>query len=82
MKLSQDVGERRSEQDGLDTALNLAEAGQIRPVSAAAYIADITTELAALARGSSLETLAYLLDIAQLEARNTSRRLARDAVAR
>ena len=82
MKMSQDVGERRSEQDGLDAVANLRDPGPIRPLSAAAYNADITTELAALARGSRLELLAYLLDIAQLEARNTSRRLARDAVPR
>lgn len=40
----------------------------------AAYIAEITTELAELARGSKLDILAYLLDIAQLEAATTVRR--------
>jgi hypothetical protein len=49
----------------------------IKPESAAAYIADLTTELAALARGCRLEILAYLLDIAQLEAENAARRLSR-----
>jgi hypothetical protein len=34
----------------------------------AAYIADLATELAALARGQGFQTLAYLLDMAKLEA--------------
>ncbi|NNM73310.1 hypothetical protein [Enterovirga aerilata] len=54
----------------------------VRPESTAAYIADITIELARLARGSQLEVLAYLLDIAQLEAASTLRRLAREPRAR
>ena len=54
---------------------------EVRPESAAAYIADITMELAGMARASRLEILAYLLEIAQLEAANTTRRLARRAVA-
>jgi hypothetical protein len=53
----------------------------MRPESAAAYIADITNELASLARGCKLEILAYLLDIAQLEAANAARRLARKSCA-
>jgi hypothetical protein len=54
----------------------------IRPESAASYIADITTELAVLARGSKLDRLAYLLDIAQLEAASNARRLRREPCAR
>ena len=54
----------------------------IRPESAASYIADITTELAELARGCKLEILAYLLDIAQLEAAESAKRLARESCAR
>jgi hypothetical protein len=50
----------------------------IRPENAATYIADIVTELAGLARGSKLEILAYLLDIAQLEAANNAKRLRRE----
>ncbi|MDB5512653.1 MAG: hypothetical protein JWR08_2136 [Enterovirga sp.] len=46
------------------------------PYSAASYIADITTELAGIARRSQLDVLAYLLDIAQLEATKSARRLA------
>lgn len=34
----------------------------------AAYIAHLTTELAAMARGQGFQTLAYLLDMARLEA--------------
>lgn len=40
----------------------------------AAYIADLTKELSGLARGAGLETLAYLLDIAELEALAQTRR--------
>jgi len=52
----------------------------IRPDNAAAYIADITNELAGLARGSKLDILAYLLDIAQLEAASRSRRSRRESM--
>jgi hypothetical protein len=47
----------------------------VRPQSAAAYIADITAELAGMARSSKLDILAYLLEIAQLEAASAARRL-------
>jgi hypothetical protein len=74
----------RDEQTSMAGAL--AEASEvgglprpIKPESAAAYIADLTTELAALARGCRLEILAYLLDIAQLEAENAARRLTRES---
>lgn len=65
---------------GSPAELDEAPPRAIPPESTAAYIADITTELASLARGSKLEVLGYLLDIAQLEAANTARRLAREAV--
>lgn len=42
------------------------------PAQSAAYIADLTSELAKLARRSQLDVLAYLLDIAALEARTAS----------
>ena len=38
----------------------------------AAYIADLTAELAELARGSGFQTLAYLLDMARIEANELS----------
>ena len=44
------------------------------PQGTASYIADLTTELARLARGARLEILAYLLDVAQLEASTSARR--------
>lgn len=53
-----------------------AEAEAPHPHSAASYIADMTTELAGIARRSKLDVLAYLLDIAQLEAAKSARRLA------
>lgn len=57
-------------------------------VQSAEYIADLAAELAKLARRSRLDVLAYLLDIANLEARTISGRAAetprrrRDKVAR
>lgn len=39
-----------------------------QPVATASYVADITQELSGLARAAGLDTLAYLLDIAKLEA--------------
>jgi hypothetical protein len=84
MKMSQDVRGSRLANGGAEVVAQMAEASTppIRPESAAAYIADITTELAGIARGSRLDVLAYLLDIAQLEAANATRRLAREALAR
>ncbi|HMO28499.1 hypothetical protein [Enterovirga sp.] len=40
----------------------------------AEYIADLTVELSKLARRSHLDLVAYLLDIASLEARNVANR--------
>jgi hypothetical protein len=82
MKMSEDVPKRRASAD-LGVVESKPEAAPaIRPESAAAYIADMATELAGLARASRLDILAYLLDIAQLEAANVSRRLARQTLAR
>ena len=43
--------------------------------NAAAYIADLSGNLAAIARDNGLETLGYLLDMAKLEAENEARLL-------
>jgi hypothetical protein len=40
---------------------------------AAAYIADLTAELATLARQHGLDALGYILDMARLEAENATR---------
>jgi hypothetical protein len=40
---------------------------------AVTYIAELTSELALVARRHGLETLGYLLDMARLEAENTAR---------
>ena len=40
----------------------------------AAYVADLTGELALVARRHGLDTLAYLLDMARLEAEGSARR--------
>jgi hypothetical protein len=42
------------------------------PQSVAAYIADLTGNLARIARRHGLQTLGYLLDMAHLEAEATS----------
>ncbi|MFS8038429.1 hypothetical protein ACI7BZ_15995 [Xanthobacter sp. AM11] len=42
------------------------------PVEVAAYVAAISGELARLARASGLGTLAYILDMARLEAKATA----------
>ena len=44
----------------------------VREADTASYIADLVDELAALARASKLDLLAYLLDIARLEADATA----------
>ena len=44
--------------------------------AAAAYIAELTSTLAALARSQDIETLAYLLDLARLEAETISHKAA------
>jgi hypothetical protein len=45
-----------------------AEAETTTPAEAAGYIRDLATSLATLARRSDLNTLAYLLDMAVMEA--------------
>jgi hypothetical protein len=55
---------RRSGQELIDTFVPVAAA----PSEAARYIAEFTAELSAIARQSRLDLLAYLLDMAHLEA--------------
>jgi len=43
--------------------------------AAARYIADLTTELAVLARRHGLDALGYILDMARLEAENANRQV-------
>ena len=42
------------------------------PTEAAAYVAELTEALATIARRHGLDTLGYLLDMANLEARNAA----------
>ena len=44
--------------------------------AAAAYIAELSSLLAALARGQNIDTLGYLLDLARLEAETISHKAA------
>jgi hypothetical protein len=57
------LGKPVSETEQLD-----AGSAQRNPEETAAYLASISMELANLARGQGLELLAYLLEMAQLEA--------------
>jgi hypothetical protein len=43
------------------------------PAEAAAHVAELTTNLAQLARWHGLHALGYILDMATLEAKNVSR---------
>lgn len=45
-----------------------SESDQPRPEEVAAYIAGLTAEMVRLARNNKLPVLAYLLDIARMEA--------------
>lgn len=49
------------------------ESKQAAQADAAAYVAAMTGGLRELARGNDLHTLAYLLDMARLEAEETAR---------
>lgn len=48
----------------------------LKPREVADYISDLTEELAGLARGAEFDVLAYLLEMAHLEADAVSRRSA------
>ncbi|MDB5592181.1 MAG: hypothetical protein JWR86_2706 [Enterovirga sp.] len=48
--------------------------GSVRREDVANYVADFTAELARLARSAKLDLLAYLLEIAHLEAETSQRR--------
>jgi hypothetical protein len=43
---------------------------------AARYIADLTGEMVKMARGSGFDVIAYLLELARLEAEETAQKLA------
>ncbi|MFG1298970.1 hypothetical protein V5F49_04150 [Xanthobacter sp. V3C-3] len=45
---------------------------RVDPASAAAYVASLAAELRRLARGNGLTTLAYLLEMAELEAKSVA----------
>ncbi len=49
-----------------------------QPNEAATYIADLTAELAGVARAAKLDLVAYLLDIAGMEASRAGQRLSSD----
>jgi hypothetical protein len=45
------------------------------PAQAAAYVAELSADLATLARRHGLEALGYILDMARLEAENATRHM-------
>jgi hypothetical protein len=47
--------------------------GEIDRTAAANYVAELSAELAVLARQHGLDALGYILDMARLEAENVSR---------
>jgi hypothetical protein len=56
-----------------ESEINGSQGGGDRS-EAAAYIADLTANLAAIARTHGLETLSYVLEMARLEAENAAHR--------
>jgi hypothetical protein len=54
-----------------------AGGGPIDRAAAASYVAELATELANLARQHGLDALAYILDMAKLEAENATRHVNR-----
>lgn len=64
---------------GVSPASRLAEAPEpadpALAVEAARYIAQMSTELASIARNSNLDLLAYFLDMARVEATSSVRKL-------
>ena len=52
------------------------------PHDTAAYIAEMTTELSKMASGAGLDLLAYLLDMARLEATKSARNVSPDPMGR
>ena len=58
------------------TAANLASSGDnMTPSETALYIAELASQLAALASSARLDTIAYFLDMVRTEAASTARRL-------
>ena len=54
-----------------------AGGGPINRAAAASYVAELSTELANMARQHGLDALAYILDMAKLEAENATRHVNR-----
>jgi hypothetical protein len=50
-----------------------AQGGECDRTAAAGYVAELSAELAILARQHGLDTLGYILDMARLEAENATR---------
>lgn len=66
-----EAGARGASASGVSVAPDYAA----KPEQSAEYIADLTSELAKIARISKLDMIAYLLDIVRLEAETTLQRL-------
>lgn len=55
---------------------------RVDPTAAAAYIADLSSDLALIARRNGLEALSFILDMARLEAEAASRPQAGQSLSR
>ena len=64
---------------GANTKRAEASAAATSPSETARYIADLTGELVKLARGSGFDVVAYLLELARLEAEETAQKQAEAA---
>lgn len=56
-----------------DASARRAVAGPVDRVAAASYVAELSAELAVLARHHRLDVLGYILEMARLEAENATR---------
>ena len=54
------------------SALSMGEATEIDWEAAAAYVAELSRDLAAIARHHGLDALGFILEMAQLEAENAA----------
>ena len=73
-----ETGSSPGESAGIPGTRSRPESGpRASPTEAALYIGDLCGELALLARRSGLDMLAYLLEMARLEAETAARRTGR-----
>ena len=67
--------------EGSEAGTSMSSHGAAGPQATAAYLADITSELSKMASGAGLDLLAYLLEMARLEATKSMRNFPPDRAA-